>query len=331
MVDPREDEPKQDHDGLTHPKFTGLRMADPSGPMPSCQQFLQQYLDDDSVYGGYTRLQCSDEEKSRCKDLKAAVARVQGPKDAITMLRFLRARQGDVNLAAQMYQASMKWRNKEQLHSGFYLGTIDDTLHRRFDGSWKVLGLLGRDRDGDPIIWERLGRAVMGTCAITPTKFLVEHEVYTMVRTQQAMDELCRAEGKPYMYYTVIEDLDGLGLQHCSWTALQKYKECVRIGQDHYPEMVKRIVIVRAPWIFAKVWSIVQTFFDEGTRQKIQIVSAKDTKKVLDRFIDNKWLPVSLGGQLQIESNADCEPLVVIPKEVPPSVTADIRAAYKDD
>lgn len=31
-----------------------------------------------------------------------------------------------------------------------------------------------------------------------------------------------------------------------------------------YPEMLKRCLVVRAPWIFDLAWSLVKHFFDEG-------------------------------------------------------------------
>lgn len=319
----------QEHE--THPKWTGLRLRHPGDPTPTSTRFTPGYLDDDSIYGGLEALDCSRDEREGCKALKAAVSSVDGPKDAITMLRYLRGRKGVVAAAAEMYRNSMNWRSTTKIEHGFMHGTRDDSLHKRFDDSWKVVGLLGRDRGGNPIIWERLGKTKMSACSETPVQFLVDHEVYTMARTQQAMDELIRLERKPYMYYTVVEDLEGLGIQHLNLSALQKYKACVRIDQDYYPEILSRILIVRAPWIFAQIWAIAKHFFDQGTRDKIQIVSAKDTKKVLSQFVESKWLPEEFGGTLKLGSNPEhycCDPFIPTGKEVPPELVGDIRAAY---
>merc|ERR1712113_687690 len=92
--------------------------------------------------------------------------------------------------------------------------------------------------------------------------------------------------------------------------ALGKYKASVRICEDYFPEIVKRIFVVRAPRIFAQVWAIAKHFFDEGTRNKIQIVSEKDTYKVLTQYIDSEWIPASLGGTMQVGTSPDCEPLI---------------------
>merc|ERR1711874_111085 len=100
----------------------------------------------------------------------------------------------------------------------------------------------------------------MASTGETPSAFLVQHEVYTLVRLQQVLDELMRVDMRPYMYFTIVEDLHGLGLQHFNLSALQKWKKCVRISQDYCPEMVKRIIIIRAPWIFPTIWNIAQHF-----------------------------------------------------------------------
>ena len=38
-------------------------------------------------------------------------------------------------------------------------------------------------------------------------------------------------------------------------------------GKDRYPEVLKRIIAVRAPWVFPAVWRIVRTFLDKGTAE----------------------------------------------------------------
>merc|ERR1712190_50098 len=114
------------------------------------------------------------------------------------------------------------------------------------------------------------------------------------------MDEQSRLDGRPHMYFFVIEDLKGLGLQHFHLGGLQKYKACVRIDEDYFPVIVKSVLIVRAPWIFTKIWAIVKHFFDQGTREKIQVVPAHETYNVLTKYIPKEWIMESLGGDLRV-------------------------------
>lgn len=313
---------------MVHPKFCGLRLQRPGEQLPDCSSFSADLGLGPERCFSFNQLGCTDIETDGCIQLKAQLVAVSGPKDPITLIRYLRARQGNVTRAAQMYGQSMKWRDENKFAGGFQDGTIDDSLHRRFDPYWKPVAVLGRDRDGDCVAWERLGRGHMPSAAATPVEFLVKHEVYTNVRVQQALDEQARFDGRPLMYYTVVEDLYGLGLQHMNWAGLQKYKACVRISEDYFPEIVKRIIIVRAPWIFTKIWAIVQHFFDAGTRDKIQIVNPSDTYKVLTKYIDKEWIPESLGGDLRVASDPDCAPLIPLAGPVPPDILNEICALY---
>merc|ERR1719382_242083 len=99
------------------------------------------------------------------------------------------------------------------------------------------------------------------------------------------MEELSVLDGRPHMYFTAVVDMDGLGLQHLSRALLNLYHGIVRVDEDYYPEMVKRAIVVRAPWVFGKIWAIVRHFFDEGTRNKIQIAGS-DSMAALEPFID---------------------------------------------
>ena len=38
-------------------------------------------------------------------------------------------------------------------------------------------------------------------------------------------------------------------------------------SKDRYPEMLKRVLVIRAPWVFPAVWRIVRTFLDKGTAE----------------------------------------------------------------
>merc|ERR1719259_710251 len=100
----------------------------------------------------------------------------------MTMLRFVRARKGSVEKAAEMYRSAMKWKAANGLEQGFRSGAVDDALHRRFDRHWKAIGLLGRDREGAPILWERVGTVDAATMSPVSVDFLERHEVYTMTR-----------------------------------------------------------------------------------------------------------------------------------------------------
>lgn len=299
--------------------FTGLRLEYPGGPLPSDKAFPSgEWLPPEQWCAMLERIQPS--EVSACKELLQSIRHIKGPKDPMTMLRYLRARQGDVDKAVEMYRNSMRWREETQWVHGFFNGTIDDDLHVRLSPHWKCIGVLGWDRVGRPVIYERLGQIHLRSLLQIPDEFLAKHHVWGHTRLQQAIDEQMQRQGRPHMYITAVVDLAGLGTQHFDMQGLMKFKKTIRVGSDYFPEILSRVLVVRAPWIFSAFWKIVENFFDPGTREKIQIVSGQETFERMSEIIDPKWIPQELGGTLRAGSGPFCYPLVAPGGPVPQDI-----------
>eukprot|EP00434_Breviolum_minutum_P024899 symbB.v1.2.021990.t2/scaffold1899.1/size238565/26 len=285
---------------------------------------------------------CKDEERTKCGELRERVRHVRGTKDPITMLRFLRARQGSVDSAAKMYETAMRWREGTGYELGFRLNNKDDCC-------WPPTALLGKDYDGDPIYWNRMGLGNLDFLEQAPAEFLVQHEVYTITRLMQAMEEASRLNNRPIMHFTVVADLGEMSWRSFSnLKGIMKYKVCVRTLEDNFPELVKRIIAIRVPKLAYTLWNIASHFFDEGTRAKIQIADGSHTMKartrwilstsqdpglhplqVLSEIMDPKWVPEALGGTHRIGNSPWCEPCIPCPRGPPSAETMrSLQAAY---
>ena len=105
--------------------------------------------------------------------------------------------------------------------------------------------------------------------------------------------------------------------------ALRCFKEIARVGDEFYPERVKRCIIVNAPLIFAKMWSIIKVFFAQNTREKVSIVSG-DPTSVLKKFIAPEATPAFIkGGKATVFGDPECRALINAggraPKQLAPS------------
>lgn len=311
-----------------HPKFCGLRLDEPSRELPPLQRFAKAPPETTAAPESFAaKLRCSDEERRLIAVLRAKVAGVPGPKDPVTMLRFLRARQLRVDVAAAMYRKAMGCREGNGLERGFRLNTMDDLLHRRLDMYWPPTGLMGFDREGDAVYWNRLPMAVMDFLVEVPAEFLGRHEVYCVTRIMQALEEYSSRVGQPRFSMTVVVDLHGLSWHMLNVKAAPKYKHCVRIMEDNFPELVKRIVVVRAPRLASTMWKVLSKFFDEGTRNKIYIADEGSTMETLSKIVDPKWIPRALGGDHESRDGSWCEPLLPgwsKPPTVPRTLVEDI-------
>lgn len=65
--------------------------------------------------------------------------------------------------------------------------------------------------------------------------------------------------------------------------------------QDNYPEILGKMYIINAPFIFSGIWLIVKPWLDEKTKAKIKILGSGYQKELLSQ-IDAENLPDFLGG-----------------------------------
>eukprot|EP00451_Oxyrrhis_marina_P029234 CAMPEP_0204379644 /NCGR_PEP_ID=MMETSP0469-20131031/52759_1 /ASSEMBLY_ACC=CAM_ASM_000384 /TAXON_ID=2969 /ORGANISM="Oxyrrhis marina" /LENGTH=227 /DNA_ID=CAMNT_0051371157 /DNA_START=20 /DNA_END=703 /DNA_ORIENTATION=+ len=225
----------------------------------------------------------------------------------------------------------MTWRQNSGWADGFEAGTLDDSLHKRFDDYWRPMGILGVDRTGDLVLWERMGTGNIDMFVQIPDEFLRKHETYSITRMSQAIDEHMMRTGRAGSgSLTIVEDLQGLNSSQFHLGGFAKFGLCARIGEDYFPELVKKIVVVRAPWIFSAMWKIVQLFFDEGTRAKIDFVPDSRTYDAISALIEPQWIPEILGGELRACGRSDCFPVIAKPpREVDEQLIADIKASMK--
>jgi hypothetical protein len=63
-------------------------------------------------------------------------------------------------------------------------------------------------------------------------------------------------------------------------------KISIKISQDYYPEMLHKMFIINAPWVFRSIWGIAKAWVDEDTKTKIIMSKKTPTRKLLD-FIGN--------------------------------------------
>ena len=73
-------------------------------------------------------------------------------------------------------------------------------------------------------------------------------------------------------------------------------KQLASLVQEHYPEVMKRFLIVNAPWAFSAVWAVVKHFFDAGVVAKCALVGAASTHAALLEHIADDQIPQYLGG-----------------------------------
>ena len=74
-----------------------------------------------------------------------------------------------------------------------------------------------------------------------------------------------------------------------------------------YPEILRRVVIIRAPWIFQKVWVLFKPLFPAEIIAKISIHSGSTNFDGVFDILSKDRVPVAYGGEWSTEGGTDDE------------------------
>jgi len=215
--------------------------------------------------------------------------------------RFLRSRKWKVPATLKLLVEDLEWREKQdvlrirnstasQMLKGDSNPAGRDLHHQLFPH-----GFLGHDKQGRAVVYKWWSKPF---CAKTlenegglSLQDIINYNVWTMERTAAVTQQ----QGQ-WMY---IIDLKGLALSNLASTRHVSYcKALADTDAAHFPERLARLFIVNAPSLFAGFWSLVQSWLDQATKQKVGLYASPETwKPELATVMDLELLPTHLGGK----------------------------------
>ncbi|XP_010667014.2 uncharacterized protein LOC104884119 isoform X1 [Beta vulgaris subsp. vulgaris] len=203
--------------------------------------------------------------------------------DDLTLRRFLRARDLNVDKAGAMFLKYQKWKKNFLPEGHVSEAEIQDEL------SQNKFFIGGEDKKGRPIFVVFAVRHYKNTKpgGFDEFKRLV---VYTL-------DKLCSRMPPGQEKFLAIGDLQGWGYSNSD---IRGYLEFLSILQDCYPERLGKLFIVHAPKIFMAVWKIIYPFIDDNTKTKIEFVDMQQLRSSLLEEMDESQLPEVYGGKLSL-------------------------------
>mmetsp|Transcript_11742 Transcript_11742/g.19145 ORF Transcript_11742/g.19145 Transcript_11742/m.19145 type:complete len:298 (-) Transcript_11742:77-970(-) len=228
------------------------------------------------------------EEKWTCKELEQGLGNFK--LDDQYLLRFLIARDYNVDKAADFLKKHLEWRD-EMMPSQI---TKEDLPNLYNQGVYRYLC---KSKQGCNVV---LSQSVFSQ----PSKYSLEefnkYVVYICEESIRLMD------GKGSSQHIWIFDLKGWTLMKDGGMKATKMTQAlIGIAQDHYPERLLKSVIVNSPWVFSGFWKIIYPFIDSKTRAKVEF----GPPSLLLDYCHAKDLPECYGG-------SRTDPLPLHPGEV---------------
>ncbi|KAA8493018.1 Random slug protein 5 [Porphyridium purpureum] len=202
--------------------------------------------------------------------------------DDYCLLRYLRAREWNLEKAFTMLAETLRWRwtkRPDQLKYG-------DVAKLAQAGSIYPNGF---DKSGRPIMYMRARRDPPGT-----TDEKLDQILYTMEEGVRSMDA-----SKGVEKFVYIIDLAGFSVTQAG--ADPKLAQAwINVLQNHYPERLKLVCVVDAGMIFTGFWNIISYFIDTETRKKMTFISKAQFKKELatSDIFDAQHVEEGFGGEV---------------------------------
>lgn len=225
--------------------------------------------------------------------------------DYHTLLRFLKARDFNVDKTIQMWKEMLNWRKgygTDTILEDFEFEEVEEVLQ------YYPQGYHGVDREGRPVYIERLGKAHPSKLMrITTIERYLKYHVQEFERALQEKFPACSiATKRRICSTTTILDVQGLGVKNFTKTAASLLAAMAKIDNSYYPETLHCMYVVNAGPGFKKVlWPAAQKFLDQKTIEKIQVLDSKSLGKLLE-VIDQSQLPDFLGGSCTCAAEGGC-------------------------
>jgi len=237
----------------------------------------------------------SAEEQKVLDEARVATANdveINDLRDA-TLARYLRVNKWKVEPALQQLREYLEWRKSSD---------IDNILANPNFPLKETLRIVipyayhGEDKEARPIYIEKTGQIAAAALAdpiISVPEHLLHAHVYGVELMQRRMYENSLRTGERINGITTILDFDGLGFHHrnCLFV-LQKLME---FDKKFYPEYLGKLYVINLPWVGTFLWSAVQVFLDDTTKQRMQMISGNPNEFLLS-VISPEHLPPQYGG-----------------------------------
>lgn len=252
-----------------------------------------------------------------CKDL------LNNDDDDYYCLRWLRARNFDIQQSKEMMKKSIAWRKANNI-DGL---TKDDYKPPEFVHSTLIGGMYGVDKQGGPVWIYPFGnfqiKPFLRGCTVKEILMLM---AWRCEQGMKKMREQSKKLGKVVETQTVIFDFDNFSmLQALTTEAVSAVSAFIRMYEANYPERLHQAFVINVPSLFSVLFNLIKPLLTGNTLTKVHVLGKGDNwKEEILKYVDADQLPKQWGGNCVDENTGDpfCSTHITIAR---PITEADYR------
>ncbi|XP_039072311.1 phosphatidylinositol/phosphatidylcholine transfer protein SFH1-like [Hibiscus syriacus] len=202
-----------------------------------------------------------------------------------SLVRFLRARDWNVQKAHKMLIDCLQWRIQNEIDNILSKPIVPTDLYRAVRDS-QLVGLSGYSKEGLPVV-------AIGVGLSTYDKASVNYYVQSHIQMNEYRDRvvLPKASEKYGRHISkCLKVLDMTGLKLSALSQIKLLTTITTIDDLNYPEKTETYYIVNAPYIFSTCWKAVKPLLQERTKLKIQVLQGCGRDELL-KIMDYSSLP----------------------------------------
>lgn len=224
-----------------------------------------------------------EEQQTALEEMKQRITAFEGKMQELAdnlindpiILRFLRARKFDVDLAYDMLFNMMKFRIEFQ---DIGVGALDPSMCENELQTGKSF-FYDYDKDGRPLCYIR-------TRLHDPyASDALENQRYCILMIEYGKTLLL----PPGETVTVVFDMTKATVRNID---IKSVHFMVTSLQNYYPESLGKILVLNATWIVNSAWKLIKPWLDPVTAAKVNFIRPEE----LTQYIDPNKLPLEYGG-----------------------------------
>lgn len=193
------------------------------------------------------------------------------------LIRFLRAREMDIDAAFEMWIKWKEWRHQFQVDSITEESVMP--LIQTGKAFWH-----GHDKHGRPVLIIRIRYHIAGAHELQD---IIRHSVYLIEQGIKLADSTGSGQ------VSVIYDRGQLSDRNKDPELIETSKKLMGLMQDYYAERLGNLFVLHVNWFYWFMWQCVKPLINKKTRSKIHVL--KNGKGLLE-YIDSDQLLREYGG-----------------------------------